>query len=655
MQTGSNGWIQVRHTIGSRAKEMTGCIAQVHKLICASSLFFTLPDSDSTRCSACPNTRENWLCLKCHVVFCGRFAEGHMVRHFEETGHALAAGLDDISFWCYQCESYIYHRTVPKLYDAYHKLTVLKFHEPPVDGPLPSADPQAIVSSSASSSSSSSSAGVSAAGSSSSSSSKVVLPLADDAAIDEDCPTDEDEDSDIHMETSRSRAARAPERSSSQLEPYEGNEQSQTSETPSRYGSNVSNASNATENTCAYEQDTLSPSSSSSSLETPSEPICPIEGLSPSQLAHPLVQRLTGVIYGNALGDAFGLSTEFLSSEQVRAMYGDEYDPVTGRGSIPFPHYKKTRHSARWETGDWTDDSDQMILILETCLESYAGENRTNPSPSVLDAALFASKLRHWVRHGFPELGDPAGLGLGALTCAVVSHPKFLHDPHFAAEAVWTSGGKKAAANGGLMRTSICGVFDYYARANVIANTLNMCTTTHADPRCKASCVLATTIISEILNGAPIDTSEECEQLIQSCINVTLQYVKDLEGENKSAFMDYVRMTRLSEMELDGSSSIGYTLKCLAAGLYGLRSRESFVPTLTRLVREAGDADTNGAICGAMIGAKIGYNGLPQAWLKAMPNKRWLDKKVVELIKLMMDRYKAYKESQSPSSSSSSS
>ena len=27
-------------------------------------------------------------------------------------------------------------------------------------------------------------------------------------------------------------------------------------------------------------------------------------------------------------------------------------------------------HRSRWETGDWTDDSDQMILILQSLLDN---------------------------------------------------------------------------------------------------------------------------------------------------------------------------------------------------------------------------------------------------------------------------------------------
>ena len=56
-------------------------------------------DPNRSICARCPHAEENWLCLACQQVFCGRFAQGHMLQHFQDTGHCVAAGLADISFW----------------------------------------------------------------------------------------------------------------------------------------------------------------------------------------------------------------------------------------------------------------------------------------------------------------------------------------------------------------------------------------------------------------------------------------------------------------------------------------------------------------------------------------------------------------------------
>ena len=109
-----------------------------------------------------------------------------------------------------------------------------------------------------------------------------------------------------------------------------------------------------------------------------------------------LLDRLLGCAYGQALGDAYGLATEFEDRALVRQNYPD---PAK---LIPFPDYILTHHNRRWARGDWTDDTDQWILILETLMESDG------------DVRLFAKKLKFWIQRGYPELGDHGGMGLGA-------------------------------------------------------------------------------------------------------------------------------------------------------------------------------------------------------------------------------------------------
>ena len=108
------------------------------------------------------------------------------------------------------------------------------------------------------------------------------------------------------------------------------------------------------------------------------------------------LDRIFGCAYGQALGDAYGLSTEFETRRQVQANYPDHSK------TIPFPGFILTHHSQRWKRGDWTDDTDQWILILETLTE-HNGDER-----------IFAKKLRTWIERGFPEVGDLGGMGIGA-------------------------------------------------------------------------------------------------------------------------------------------------------------------------------------------------------------------------------------------------
>jgi len=248
-----------------------------------------------------------------------------------------------------------------------------------------------------------------------------------------------------------------------------------------------------------------------------------------------------------------------------------------------------------------------------------------------VDEILFAKKLSYWIRRGFPELGDLGGLGLGMTVGAVCAHNLFLTEPHVASKEVWEEFNKNAAPNGAVMRTSILGCYEYDRIENVIRNTERIAKVTHWDPRCVASCVTTTVAIALMLQGQACNTQAEYETIIQEAQKHGRAFV---EGPQLEEFERYLTFN-LQQLQLDEPKSIGYTYKCFGCGLYGLRSSLSFKDTLMNVIKEAGDADTNGAVCGAVLGCKIGYSKLPIDWLKALPHKKWLDQKIVSFLNLM--------------------
>lgn len=58
-------------------------------------------------CTQCGDTKENWLCLACHVVHCSRYVSGHQVSHHSTSHHPLALSFSDLSVWCFDCDSYV--------------------------------------------------------------------------------------------------------------------------------------------------------------------------------------------------------------------------------------------------------------------------------------------------------------------------------------------------------------------------------------------------------------------------------------------------------------------------------------------------------------------------------------------------------------------
>ncbi|KAH8874924.1 Histone deacetylase 6 [Schistosoma japonicum] len=63
-------------------------------------------------CNCCDHHSENWVCLSCYAVYCGRYANSHMIEHFSLTNHPIVLSYADLSTWCYECESYVHNEVL---------------------------------------------------------------------------------------------------------------------------------------------------------------------------------------------------------------------------------------------------------------------------------------------------------------------------------------------------------------------------------------------------------------------------------------------------------------------------------------------------------------------------------------------------------------
>ena len=53
-----------------------------------------------------------------------------MSKHTESSAHPVAMCTADLSFWCYQCDSYLHHLAIRPIYEIYRAFHLLKFGEP---------------------------------------------------------------------------------------------------------------------------------------------------------------------------------------------------------------------------------------------------------------------------------------------------------------------------------------------------------------------------------------------------------------------------------------------------------------------------------------------------------------------------------------------
>jgi len=155
-------------------------------------------------------------------------------------------------------------------------------------------------------------------------------------------------------------------------------------------------------------------------------------------------ERFLGIIFGQAVGDALGLSTEFMSKQEVERFYPN--------GIEDYSQIVQDDHRRRWQRGDWTDDTDMMLCILDSFMAYQK-----------VDFLDIARRFKEWMMNG--------GMGIGRHTYNVMALGDYTSNPQKAAEIIWKMGKKKAAANGAVMRTSVVGLMKDNV-ANNVAGTI---------------------------------------------------------------------------------------------------------------------------------------------------------------------------------------
>jgi ADP-ribosylglycohydrolase len=284
--------------------------------------------------------------------------------------------------------------------------------------------------------------------------------------------------------------------------------------------------------------------------------------------------KMLGVIFGQAVGDALGLGAEFLNKSEVVKYYPN--------GLNSYEQIIQDRHRKRWHKGAWTDDTDQMLCIAKAIIK----DKGINPQS-------VAKEFYAWLNN--------RPMGIGQNTIKVLTQPHYVDNPEQAAKLIWERSGKQSAANGALMRTSILGLFG----SNLKENAENISKLTHYDPRCIGSCVILDTLINHLIN----DTTLSPDEIIA------------IGNGYDSRINEYIVLSQnkdISCLELDKEPGIGYTLRTLSAGLWTYFNAKTFEDGLLQVVNEGGDADTNGAVAGSILGAKFGYSMIPEKYIKGL-------------------------------------
>jgi ADP-ribosylglycohydrolase len=289
--------------------------------------------------------------------------------------------------------------------------------------------------------------------------------------------------------------------------------------------------------------------------------------------------RFAGLLLGTAVGDALGLPAEGLRPATIRRLGWNgnwHHRFVAGRGM-------------------WSDDTEHTIMTAQALLRSGGDVHRFTRS--------FAWELRWWI------LGLPAGVGL-ATARAILK--LWLGAPP-SRSAVFSAG------NGPCMRAAIVGAFHASDRKLRDLFTEAHTRITHRDPKA-VTASLAVADLAELLSRSHqppgldgiLDTLRRRESdpewvriihAMEECIR------------NGSPLAEFQQ--RIGSDPERGVS--GYAYHTVPVVLFlGITHDWDFRATLSRVLDAGGDADSTGAIAGALCGVFGGREAVPKEWLSGI-------------------------------------
>jgi ADP-ribosylglycohydrolase len=283
---------------------------------------------------------------------------------------------------------------------------------------------------------------------------------------------------------------------------------------------------------------------------------------------------IVGSILGTAVGDAIGLPYEGLSRRRGGRLFGEP-----------------SRHRFVFGRGMVSDDTEHTCLVAQALITA-GGDPQTF-------ARHLAWRLRWWL------LGLPAGIGRATLRAAVKLWCGF--SPQ--------TSGVFSAGNGPAMRSAVLGAaIDDLERLRSLVRISTRIT--HNDPKAEHGAWAVALAARLARTGEFVDGSTYVRELRASLPDESAaDLLRLVEAATHSAGAGEATVT-FAEAQGLGKGVSGYIYHTVPVVIHAwLRNQLDLRAGVEDVIRCGGDTDTTAAIVGGIIGAAVGKDGIPAAWL----------------------------------------
>lgn len=302
-----------------------------------------------------------------------------------------------------------------------------------------------------------------------------------------------------------------------------------------------------------------------------------------------MLDQFRGCLLGLAVGDALGAPVEFVDAAEIALRYG-KLTEMAGGGWLEL------------KPGQVTDDTQMMLCVLE----SYCACAGFDPHD-------VADRLLAWYRAGPVDVGN--------MTRDACENLLFGYNFERAGRDAWEARPPgMRMGNGSLARAAPTGLFRYPDNMRLIGESRVISGITHYDERCKLSCVALNLAIQHLLLVG-----------VDGLLDELIEYV-----EPRNTVIGYAlrAIPTLRPSELRTS---GYVVDTLQSALWAAIYCDEFEEGLVLLVNRGGDADTVGAVAGALLGTRFGIDAIPRRWLEPLENREQVGRLALKLYDLAQE------------------
>jgi ADP-ribosylglycohydrolase len=334
-------------------------------------------------------------------------------------------------------------------------------------------------------------------------------------------------------------------------------------------------------------------------------------------------------LLGLAVGDALGAPLEGLSSQQIKSHYGRVKNYVDGVQAWKRKPY-------RWRLrGLYTDDTQQALALSDVLLEQGRADQERL-------AELYLN------------LANPKGAFVGAHRGIGRSFRQVLAALERGVPANQT--GQPGAGIGAAMRIAPVPLFFGQDSDALFESAISASLMTHRDIRSLSGALAVAHTIRRLLAGEARDPSlllwiasdlvkdenriaaDHRETVIKihehaRCLPRAIAHAESVLDQPRDRALNAL----VDEANRHGAEpscrkpTQGFPPACIPTCLYLLLATDSFEEAIADVINLGGDADTAGAILGAMAGAYYGVDGIPKRWLDGLQNRDGIEARAVAL------------------------